>query len=134
MALFVGIFVSPTGACASTECACAGISDSRRVTVSLPPVSPRSCRERPGPCPGCIGARPCRSGSAKFDFPFPPYVVPSSENSAVFCDNGSNCPSHHAQPLGAKLNGKTRISATNGSAISHLLCVHRIHQRVDVHF
>ena len=24
---------------------------------------------------------------------------------------------HHAQPLGAKLNGKMRISATNGSAM-----------------
>src|SRR5688500_5499811 len=26
-------------------------------------------------------------------------------------------PSHHAQPFGAKLKGKMRISATNGSAI-----------------
>jgi hypothetical protein len=49
--------------------------------------------------------------------PFPPYVVPSNENNAVFCDNGNNWPSHHAQPLGAKLNGKILISATNGSAM-----------------
>src|SRR5712691_211340 len=95
----------------------AGISDSSRVTVSDPPVSPRSCKERPGPWPGCIGARPCRSGSAKVDLPSPPYVVPSSENNAVFCDSGMSCPSHHAHPLGAKLKGKIRISATNGSAM-----------------
>src|SRR4051812_40836274 len=34
---------------------------------------------------------------------------------------GSNCPSQKAQPFGAKLNGKMRISATNGSAIIFLL-------------
>src|SRR5579884_4303703 len=37
-----------------------------------------------------------------------------SENSAVFCESGSSCPSQNAQPLGAKLNAKIRISATNG--------------------
>src|SRR5688572_15615170 len=100
----------------------AGISDSTSVTVSLPPVSPRSWRERPGPCPGCIGALPCKSGSAKVDLPSPPYVVPSSANSAVFCESGINCPSHHAQPFGAKLKGKMRISATNGSATLRSSC------------
>ena len=35
----------------------------------------------------------------------------------MFCDSGRSWPSHHAQPLGAKLNGKIRISATNGSAM-----------------
>ena len=34
---------------ALVECVCAGISDSSSVTVSLPPVSPRSCSDRPGP-------------------------------------------------------------------------------------
>src|SRR6185503_7580521 len=53
-------------------CECDGISDSSSVTVSEPPVSPRSCSDRPGPCPGCIGALPCRSGSAKVDLPSPP--------------------------------------------------------------
>ena len=38
----------------------------------------------------------------------------------MFCERGKSCPSHHAQPLGAKLNGKIRISATKGSA-THLL-------------
>ena len=98
-------------------CECAGISLSNSVTVSEPPVSPRSCSDKPGPCPGCMGARPCRSGKAKLLCPLPPYVVPSSENSAVFCDKGSSCPSHHAQPRGAKLNGNIRISATKGSAM-----------------
>src|SRR3954471_3306342 len=98
-------------------CECDGISDSSSDTVSEPPVSPRSCSDKPGPWPGCIGARPSRSGRAKFDFPSPPYVVPSSENSAVFWESGSSCPLHHAQPLGAKLKGKIRISATNGSML-----------------
>ena len=35
---------------------CDGISLSSSVTVSEPPVSPRSCSDRPGPWPGCIGA------------------------------------------------------------------------------
>src|SRR5437762_10526634 len=34
---------------------------------------------------------------------------------------GNNCPLQKAQPLGAKLNGKIRISATNGSAMVILL-------------
>ena len=42
------------------------------VTVSDPLVSPRSCSERPGPCPGCIGALPCIFGSAKLLLPSPP--------------------------------------------------------------
>lgn len=32
------------------------------------------------------------SGKAKFVVPFPPYVVPSSENSAVFCAMESSWP------------------------------------------
>src|SRR5688572_19038230 len=111
----------PSSAETRTPCEWPGISDSSRLTVSEPPVSPRSCSDNPGPWPGCMGARPCRSGSAKFDLPLPPYVVPSSENSAVFCESGSSCPSHQAQPLGAKLNGKIRISATKGSAMISLL-------------
>jgi hypothetical protein len=49
--------------------------------------------------------------------------VPRSEKSAVFCEIGKSWPSHHAHPLGAKLNGNMRISATNGSATNFLLCV-----------
>jgi hypothetical protein len=45
-------------------------------------------------------------------------VVPSSEKSAVFCEIGRSCPSQNAQPVGAKLNGKIRILATNGSAMA----------------
>ena len=63
---------------------------------------------RPRPCPGCcspklIGMRPRRSGSAKVVWPLPPYMVPSSENSAWFWLIGRNCPLHWAQPLGAKV-------------------------------
>src|SRR4051812_12534969 len=120
--LLMSLAVAGSCAAAIMPCGCEGISLSSSVTVSDPPVSPRSCRLRPGPWPGCMGARPWRSGSAKFDLPSPPYVVPSREKSAVFWDRGSSCPSHHAQPLGAKLNGKIRISATNGSAMARLLC------------
>src|ERR687887_2628740 len=116
-----GILRSAGSALADIVCECAGISDSRSETVSLPPVSPRSCSESPGPWPGCMGARPWRSGSAKLLLPLPPYVVPSRENNAVFCDRGRSCPSHHAHPLGAKLNGKILISATKGSATTRLL-------------
>src|SRR5205085_11018411 len=106
-------------------CVCEGISDSSSVTVSLPPVSPRSCSESPGPCPGCIGALPCMLGRAKFDLPSPPYTVPRSENKAVFCERGKICPSQKAQPLGAKLNGKMRISARKGSIVILLLSLRR---------
>src|SRR5688500_18547733 len=36
---------------------------------------------------------------------------------------GNNCPLHSAQPLGAKLNEKIRISLRQGSAILFLLCL-----------
>src|SRR5215212_9693328 len=68
-----------------------------------------------------MGARPSRSGNAKLLLPSPPYVVPRREKRAVFCESGRSWPSHQAQPFGAKLNGKIRISATNGSAINNLL-------------
>src|ERR1051326_1268311 len=115
MLLPVGMRRVPRAAKACTVCECEGISDSRSDTVSEPPVSPRSWSDRPGPCPGCIGALPCMLGRAKFDLPSPPYVVPRREKSAVFCESGKIWPSQNAHPFGAKLNGKMRISATNGS-------------------
>jgi hypothetical protein len=45
-------------------------------------------------------------------------VVPSSAKSAVFWEIGISCPSQNAQPVGGKLNGKMRISATNWSDMS----------------
>src|ERR1017187_4269100 len=60
-------------------CVCAGISDARSVTFSLPPISPRSYKFSPAPWPGCIGALPCMFGMANVDLPSPPYVVPRSE-------------------------------------------------------
>src|SRR6185503_14163967 len=58
------------------------------------------------------------AGSAKVDLPSPPYIVPSSENSAVFCEIGSSWPWHKAQPVGGKLNAKMVISATKGELIA----------------
>src|SRR5437763_1053702 len=103
---------------------CDGISLSSSVTSSVPPVCPRSYRLSPGPGwlpPTWSPAEPWRFGRAKLLFPSPPYVVPSSEKSAVFCESGRSWPLHHAHPFGAKLNGKILISATNGSAIGGLL-------------
>jgi hypothetical protein len=40
--------------------------------------------------------------------------VPRRENNAVFWLIGRICPLQKAQPVGAKLKGKIRISATNG--------------------
>jgi hypothetical protein len=54
-------------------------------------------------------------GKAKLFTPLPPYVVPRSENRAVFWAIGSNWPLQNAHPLGAKLPAKILISATNGS-------------------
>jgi hypothetical protein len=69
-----------------------------------------------------MAAEPCRSGNAKVEAPFPPYVVPNKENNAVFWLIGNNCPLQNAQPVGAKLNGNILISATNGSAIVLIVC------------
>src|SRR5690606_2535135 len=60
-------------ACAADSvCTCAGISVVSKVTEDWPPCSPRSYSDRPGPCPGCSGVRPCRSGKAKLLWPLPP--------------------------------------------------------------
>src|ERR1051326_5788201 len=111
----VGVGRGPRGARACPLWEWEETSGSRSDPVSEPPVSPRSWSDRPGPCPGCIGALPCMLGRAKFDLPSPPYVVPRREKSAVFCESGKIWPSQNAHPFGAKLNGKMRISATNGS-------------------
>ena len=55
-------------------------------------VSPSVIGDRPGPCPTPRGTRPRRSGSANVVWPLPPNVVPSSENSAVFCAMDRICP------------------------------------------
>src|ERR1051325_10145652 len=62
---------APTRA-ARNWCECDGISEVISVTVSEPDSSPRSCSERPGPCPGCIGERPSRYGKANVDLAAPP--------------------------------------------------------------
>src|SRR6185295_12930105 len=97
---------------------CEGISDSSSDTVSEPPVSPSSCSDSPGPWPQNIGALPCMLGSAKVDLPSPPYMVPSSENSAVFCEIGRSWPWQRAHPVGAKLKAKIVISETKGEAMT----------------
>src|SRR5438093_1382262 len=64
-----------------------------------------------------MGARPRRSGSAKFTRPSPPKVVPRSANNAWFWLIGNSCPLHSAQPFGAKTKLMILISDRNGSAI-----------------
>src|SRR4051794_39459769 len=83
------------------------------VTLGEPAASPIVC-----PWPWCIGARLCMLGSAKLVWPLPPYIVPSSENSAWFWLIARSWPLHNAQPLGGKLNETILISPMNGSAIS----------------
>src|SRR5437879_13650039 len=68
--------------------------------------------------PKLTEVRQGRLGSAKVDLPSPPYVVPSNENSAVFCEIGSNWPWQKAQPFGAKLKPNIVISATKGELMA----------------
>src|SRR5437588_10826627 len=100
-----------------TACWCGGICDAVMVTFSAPPFWPRLYGLRPGPWLACIGARPRRSGSANVVCPLPPYVVPKSENRALFCAIGKSCPSHRAQPRGLKFPQHIRIPPRNGSDI-----------------
>src|SRR5688500_1773994 len=81
--LFAGVGETPSVLFAFMIWVCEGISDSSKVTVFDPPDSPSVCIDKPVLCPDCIGALPFECGNAKFDWPFPPYKVPSKENSAV---------------------------------------------------
>src|ERR1044071_119533 len=91
-----------------------GISLCSRVTNSDPDCCPSKYSEPVLLWPQFRGTEPCRSGSANVDLPSPPYIVPRSENRAVFCEMGRSCPLQKAQPVGAKLKPNMRISATNG--------------------
>ena len=51
---------------------------------------------------------------------FPPEVVPSRENNAVFWLIDRSCPLHIAHPCGAKLNATRAISPIKGSCITLL--------------
>ena len=64
-----------------------------------------------------MGAAPADWAARKSTSAVAAVVVPSSENSAVFCEIGRSCPLHCAQPVGAKLPAKMRISATNGDVM-----------------
>src|SRR3712207_5505783 len=111
----VGDDTSPGVLVARMAWVCTGISDCSSVTNSAPPSSPTVREDSPCPWPQCIGDRPCMSGSANVDLPSPPCMVPSSENSAVFCVIGRSWPLQCAHPVGGKLKPKIRISPTNGS-------------------
>ena len=102
------------GVCASaSRCA-------RSVTDRAAGLLAEDVVDKPGPWPWWIATESCRSGSANVRLAVTAVDVPSSENSAVFCEIGSSWPSQYAQPLGGKLNPTTRISATKGSLMSHL--------------
>ncbi len=62
-----GVFESASAIVPRSACLCDGISDFKQRDRFVPPLSPRSCSDSPGPWPECIGARPCKSGSAKVD-------------------------------------------------------------------
>src|SRR5262245_25104975 len=76
-----------------------------------------------------IGTLPCMLGNAKLVLPLPPYVVPSSENSAWFWLMGSSAPLHSAHPCGAKLNDMILISPKNGLAMLQFLRSYGIDRR-----
>src|SRR5580692_55643 len=55
-------------------------------------------------------------GSANVVTPSPPKLVPSSENSAVFCEMGKSCPFSGSHPVGQKLNANSATWPTKGVA------------------
>src|SRR5215468_2877732 len=57
-------------------------------------------------------------GNAKVVFPSPPYLVPNSENRAVFTLIGSSWPLSVDQPFGQKLKAKVSTSPRNGSELA----------------
>ena len=69
---------------AVTPWVCGAICPAFSVTCSSPASSPWVRLLSPGPCPKLIAVRPRRSGSPKVTRPSPPYMVPRSENRALF--------------------------------------------------
>src|SRR5580698_9400231 len=55
-------------------------------------------------------------GSANVVTPSPPKLVPSSENSAVFCEMGKSCPFSGSHPVGQKLNANSATWPRKGVA------------------
>ena len=124
-----GVFTLTADVPLST-CVWVGSSAMFSVCACSPPRSPSVC-----PPPMWIGVRARRSGSAKVVWPFPPYVVPSSENSAWFWLMGRSWPLHSAQPIGAKMKLMILISPMNGSAIPFPLALRflsPLHPDVDI--
>ena len=93
-----GVAVGLRSTSRSRGAMCVGISAMVTVCAVLAAGSPSVSRRRRGSAPGRAG-----SGRAKVVCPLPPYVVPSSANSAWFWLMGSNWPLHSAQPFGGKL-------------------------------
>src|SRR5919202_5314410 len=91
-----GMFVVAALCVPDATCECVGSSFTVTVWLLSPPRWPSVMLA----LPQCIGTRPRRSGSANVVWPLPPYVVPSSENSAWFWLMGINAPLHIAQPRG----------------------------------
>jgi hypothetical protein len=54
-----------------------------------------------------------------------------TENNAVFSASGNHWPSQKAQPRGAELPAKIRISAMNGPAMVYALWLLIVWRRVD---
>ena len=60
----------------------------------------------PGPLPRVHGGHALQVGKREVNLPFPPYCVPRSENSAVFCEMAKSWPLHIAQPRRGKIPGE----------------------------
>jgi hypothetical protein len=93
---------------------------------ALPTASPsRFLRSRQGraarghsPWPGCIGARPRRSGSAKVLLPSPPYVVAEErEERGVLCDR-EQLPVAQRPPFRGEVVREDADLRDNGSAMT----------------
>ena len=104
----------------SLTCVCTFISFLLRVWISLPTICPSLRSESPGLRPACMGILPFKLGSWTVLRPSPPYVVPSSENKAVFPEIGSSSPSQYEKPQGSKLPANKPTPAWKGLEDSSL--------------
>jgi len=97
------------------------------VTLGVPAIWPSITFGRPGPWPVPTGIRPLRSGSPKVVVPLPPKVVPSKENTAVFCAMDMICPWQKANPRGAKLPANILMMAKYSSIV---VCVFIVRKKM----
>jgi hypothetical protein len=79
-----GLVVVPGVDTMFAEWVCLGNWLTNNWTCSTPPIWPNMYLVPEEAVPWWSGMRPLRSGSAKVDTPFPPYVVPINANNASY--------------------------------------------------